>query len=95
MRNYARSREILLDKLPNAGFDRLAPADGAFYLYADVGRLTNDSADFCRRMLAETGVAATPGTDFDPLRGNRYVRFSFAAKTAEIEEAADRLIAWR
>jgi len=95
VRNYARSREILLDKLPNAGFDRLAPADGAFYLYADVGRLTNDSADFCRRMLAETGVAATPGTDFDPLRGNRYVRFSFAAKTAEIEEAADRLIAWR
>jgi aspartate/methionine/tyrosine aminotransferase len=62
---------------------------------ADVGRLTNDSADFCRRMLAETGVAATPGTDFDPLRGNRYVRFSFAAKTTEIEEAADRLIVWR
>ncbi len=95
VRAYARNREILLNRLPEAGFDSLAPADGAFYIYADVGRMTNDSEEFCRTMLAQTGVAATPGTDFDPLRGSRYVRFSFAAKTSDIEAAADRLIAWK
>ena len=94
VRAYARNREILLDRLPKAGFDRLAPVDGAFYIYADVGHMTNDSEEFCRAMLAQIGVAATPGTDFDPFRGSRYVRFSFAAKTADIEAAAERLIAW-
>ncbi|MEX0760238.1 MAG: aminotransferase class I/II-fold pyridoxal phosphate-dependent enzyme, partial [Tistlia sp.] len=63
---YARNRALLLERLPAAGLDRLAPADGAFYLYADVGHLTNDSQAFCRRLLAETGVAITPGIDFDP-----------------------------
>jgi aspartate/methionine/tyrosine aminotransferase len=92
---YAENRRLLLGELPKAGFDRLAPADGAFYIYADVGRLTNDSAEFCRRMLAETGVAATPGVDFDPARGNRFVRFSFAGATADMAEAARRLMAWR
>ena len=92
---YAANRRLLLAELPRAGFDRLAPAEGAFYLYADVGALTNDSAEFCRRMLAETGVAATPGLDFDPKRGNRFVRFSFAGSTADMAEAARRLIAWR
>jgi len=91
---YARNRGLLLAALPKAGFDRLAPADGAFYLYADVGRLTNDSEDFCRRMLAETGVAITPGIDFDPERGHRFVRFSFAGREAEMAEAAARLQAW-
>lgn len=91
---YARNRELLLRELPKAGFDRLAPADGAFYLYADVGRLTNDSEDFCRRMLAETGVAITPGVDFDPERGHRFVRFSFAGLEAEMTQAAARLGAW-
>ncbi|MDX1423005.1 MAG: aminotransferase class I/II-fold pyridoxal phosphate-dependent enzyme [Kiloniellales bacterium] len=91
---YARNRALLLEALPKAGFDRLAPADGAFYLYADVGRLTNDSEDFCRRMLAETGVAITPGIDFDPARGHRFVRFSFAGREAEMVEAAARLAAW-
>jgi len=91
---YARNRALLLDQLPRAGFDRLAPADGAFYIYADVGRLTNDSQDFCRRMLAETGVATTPGVDFDPERGHRFVRFSFAGPEAEIAEAARRLGDW-
>jgi len=91
---YARNRELLLGQLPQAGFDRLAPADGAFYLYAEVSHLTNDSEAFCRRMLAETGVAATPGVDFDPERGNRYLRFSFAGPEAEMAEAARRLIAW-
>ncbi len=92
---YARNRALLLDELPKAGFDRLAPVEGAFYIYADVGGLTNDSQEFCRRMLAETGVAATPGVDFDPGRGNRFVRFSFAGPTEEMAEAARRLIDWR
>ena len=92
---YARNRNLLLAELPKAGFDRLAPAEGAFYLYADVAHLTNDSQEFCRRMLAETGVAATPGVDFDPQRGNRFVRFSFAGPTEEMAEAARRLIAWK
>jgi aspartate/methionine/tyrosine aminotransferase len=91
---YARNRALLLEELPKAGFDRLAPADGAFYLYADVAHLTNDSEAFCRRMLAETGVAATPGIDFDPERGNRFVRFSFAGSTADMAGAARRLRAW-
>jgi aspartate/methionine/tyrosine aminotransferase len=95
VRRYAENRALLLRQLPSAGFDRLAPADGAFYVYADVSRLTNDSGEFCRRMLAETGVAATPGMDFDAERGHRFVRFSFAGSTADIAAAAERLIAWR
>lgn len=91
---YRKNREILLRELPKAGFDELAPADGAFYIYADVSRLTNDSVEFCSRMLAETGIAATPGIDFDPPRGHRYVRFSFAGATEEMEEAVRRLKAW-
>jgi aspartate/methionine/tyrosine aminotransferase len=91
---YARNRELLLQRLPKAGFDKLASADGAFYIYADVGDLTKDSPEFCRRMLAETGVATTPGTDFDPGRGHRFVRFSFAGEEADMAEAAERLIAW-
>lgn len=92
---YARNRDLLLAELPKAGFDRLAPADGAFYIYADVREMTNDSVEFCARILAETGVAMTPGTDFDPRRGNAYVRISFAGGTEEMAEAARRLIAWR
>jgi aspartate/methionine/tyrosine aminotransferase len=92
---YARNRALLLEALPRAGIDRLAPADGAFYLYADISRLTNDSEAFCRAMLAETGVAATPGIDFDPARGNHFMRFSFAGPTAEIEAAAQALVGWR
>jgi len=95
VRRYAESRAHLLAELPKIGFDRLAPADGAFYLFADVGKLTNDSVEFCRRMLNEAGVAATPGVDFDPARGHRYLRFSFAGSTAEIDEALRRLRAWR
>ena len=94
VRRYAANRALLLAELPKAGFDRLAPADGAFYLYADVSRLTNDSEAFCRRMLADTGVAATPGVDFDPVDGNASVRFSFCGATAEMAEAAGRLDRW-
>jgi aspartate/methionine/tyrosine aminotransferase len=91
---YARNREMLLRELPKAGFDRLAPADGAFYIYADVRRLTNDAVSFCAEMLHDTGVAATPGNDFDPVDGHSYVRFSFAGSTQEMGEAAKRLQAW-
>ena len=92
---YARNREILLDRLPKAGFERLAPADGAFYIYADVAHMTNDSPEFCRRMLAEAHVAATPGVDFDPFNGNKFVRFSFAGTEADMLAACERLDRWR
>lgn len=92
---YAKNRELLLSELPKAGFDNLASADGGFYIYADVSAMTNDSAAFCQQMLAETGVAATPGTDFDPSRGHQFIRFSFARDTADMKTAADKLIAWR
>ncbi len=92
---YRRNRDILMEELPKAGFDRMAPAEGAFYLYADVSQLTNDSQEFCRRMLAETGVAATPGVDFDPDRGSRFVRFSIAGSSDEMIEAARLLVDWR
>lgn len=91
---FERNREILLDALPRAGFDRLAPPDGAFYLYADVAEFTDDSRIFCARMLSEAGVAATPGVDFDPVRGDNTVRFSFARSESEIIEGARRLAAW-
>lgn len=92
---YAANRALLLNELPKAGFDRLAPADGAFYIYADVAHLTNDAEAFCQRMLAETGIAATPGIDFDRSRGHLFVRFSFAGAIADMAEAAKRLKAWR
>lgn len=92
---YRANRDLLLEELPKAGFTRLAPSDGAFYLYADIGDLTNDSPEFCRRMLAEIGVATTPGTDFDPFDGHRAMRFSFAGSTSHMAEAARRLKAWK
>ncbi len=92
---YAKNRELLLRELPKAGFDKLASADGAFYIYADVSAMTNDSTLFCQKMLAETGVAATPGTDFDPSRGHQFIRFSFARDTEDMKAAAEKLIAWR
>jgi aspartate/methionine/tyrosine aminotransferase len=76
------------------GLDRIAPADGAFYLYVDVGEFTSDSPSFTRRMLAEIGVAATPGVDFDAERGSGYVRFCYAGTTADMTEAARRLSKW-
>lgn len=91
---YRRNRDILLDELPKAGFADLAPADGAFYLYANISKLTPDSQEFCRRMLADTGVACTPGLDFDPLEGKKFMRFSYAGSTADMQEAARRLKEW-
>ena len=94
VRRYAANRAILLEELPKAGLHDLASSEGAFYIYADVGHLTGDSAAFCRRMLKEVGIAVTPGTDFDPSRGHRYVRFSFAGETSVVEQAASRLRNW-
>ncbi len=94
VRRYAANRAVLLDALPKAGLDRFAPPDGAFYLYVDVGDVTNDSADFCKRLLADTGVAVTPGIDFDPARGQRTMRISFAGSTEAMAEAARRLGSW-
>ncbi|MGO8914336.1 MAG: pyridoxal phosphate-dependent aminotransferase [Stellaceae bacterium] len=95
VRRYAVNRALLLEELPKAGFERFAPADGAFYLYADIAHLTNDSPDFCRRMLRETGVACTPGIDFDPARGHASLRIAFAGSTETMAEAARRLKSWR
>ncbi|TXN83516.1 aminotransferase class I/II-fold pyridoxal phosphate-dependent enzyme [Methylobacterium sp. WL8] len=91
---YARNRAILLDAFPGIGLGRTHPVDGAFYLYADVANLTNDASAFCRRMLDEAGVAATPGLDFDREAGHHHVRFSFAGSEAECREAVRRLRTW-
>ncbi len=91
---YRTNRDLLLEELPKAGFTDILPADGAFYLYANVSHLTNDSADFAKKMLEETGVAATPGTDFDPARGSHFLRFSYAGATKRMAEAARRLKSW-
>nr|WP_019203911.1 pyridoxal phosphate-dependent aminotransferase [Tsukamurella sp. 1534] len=88
---YARNREIVLAGLRELGVAEVAPPDGAFYAYADIGHLTGDSLAWCARVLDETGVAITPGLDFDTAHGNRFIRLSFAGATAEIEEAIDRL----
>lgn len=91
---YARNRAILLDGLPRLGIDRILPADGAFYLYCDIGRFTNDAMDFSRRLLADTGVAATPGLDFDPERGNSFLRLSYAGSESDCRETLTRLGGW-
>ncbi len=91
---YRANRELLLRALPAAGLDKIVPADGAFYLYVDVSDYTNDSLGFCRQMLDETGIAATPGVDFDPDRGHGFVRFSYSGSTVDIAEAAERLGRW-
>lgn len=92
---YARNRAILLNGLPAAGFDRFPPLDGGFYVYAHVKHLHHDSIEFCLEMLEATGVVASPGADYDPLRGAHYVRFSYAGATEDIEEAVERLQKWR
>jgi aspartate/methionine/tyrosine aminotransferase len=91
---YRVNRDRLTLMLTIAGLTRIAPAEGAFYLYVDVSALTSDSQEFCRRMLAETGVATTPGRDFDPIHGDSWVRLSFAGSTEDIAEAARRLGEW-
>jgi aspartate/methionine/tyrosine aminotransferase len=91
---YARNRALLLDRLPKLGLDNFAPPDGAFYIYADISRFTEDSIGFCRRMLHEAGVATTPGLDFDPRRGAKTLRLSYAGPEADVREGLARLEAW-
>ena len=91
---YAENRRLMLAALPAMGFDRIAPPDGAFYIYADVGHLTDDSRAFAAEILAGAGVAVTPGLDFDPARGGRTLRFSYARATADIREGLARLHAF-
>ncbi|GIX14969.1 MAG: aminotransferase [Paracoccaceae bacterium] len=91
---YARNRALMLSALPRLGFARLAPCDGAFYIYADISGMGTDSRSLARAMLHEAGVAVTPGHDFDPMRGGDFLRFSFAIGTAEIEEGLERLSAF-
>ncbi len=91
---YEENRRILIEGLPRAGLDKFFPVDGAFYLYADVSRFTNDSFDFAKRMLDEAGVAATPGVDFDPLHGRDFLRFCYAGSASEMREAVERIGTW-
>jgi aspartate/methionine/tyrosine aminotransferase len=91
---YKANRDFLLRELPGLGMGNLAPADGAFYLYADVSGLTNDSFDFATRMLREAHVATTPGADFDGPLGNRFIRLSFAGSMTDMEKAVERLGRW-
>jgi aspartate/methionine/tyrosine aminotransferase len=91
---YEENRRILLEGLPDVGLEKFLPVDGAFYLYADVSRFTNDSFDFAKRMLEEAEVAATPGIDFDPVNGNRFLRFCYAGSADDMREAVRRIGGW-
>lgn len=94
LHHYASNRRLLLDGLRGIGIDKLAPTDGAFYVYADVSQETDDSLSFCSKLLADTGVAIAPGIDFDTVRGGSFVRLSFAGPSHDIEEAVRRIGAW-
>src|SRR5205807_256112 len=91
---YEENRRLLTQALPKAGLEKFLPVDGAFYLYADVSRFSNDSLDFAKRMLEQAGVAATPGIDFDPVNGHHFVRFCYAGSNADMSEAVQRIAHW-
>jgi aspartate/methionine/tyrosine aminotransferase len=91
---YEENRRILVEELPKAGLGSFLPVDGAFYLYADVSRFTDDSLDFAKRMLEEAGVAATPGLDFDPVHGRQFLRFCYAGSERDMREAVERIGHW-
>jgi len=91
---YEENRKILTEGLPKAGLDKFFPVDGAFYLYADISRFSNDSVDFAKRLLEEAHVATTPGVDFDPIHGKDFIRFCYAGSAAEMREAMERIAAW-
>ena len=91
---YAANRDFLMNELPKIGIDKFTPVDGAFYIYADVSKFTNDSLDFTTRMVRQAGVATTTGLDFDPIEGNHHIRLSFAGSLAEMKEAVKRLGNW-
>ena len=91
---YEENRRILLASLPGIGFEEILPVDGAFYLYAGVSRFCSDSYEFAKQMLAQTHVAITPGVDFDPLNGRRFIRMSYSGLREEMQEAIERLRNW-
>jgi aspartate/methionine/tyrosine aminotransferase len=91
---YEENRRILVEGLPKIGLDKFLPVDGAFYLYADISRFSNDSLDFAKRMLEQAHVAATPGIDFDPVNGHNFLRFCYAGSAAEMHEAVERIGTW-
>ena len=91
---YARNRALLLAALPKLGLGLIAPPDGAFYIYADIRHLTDDSLAFCQALLRSTGVATAPGIDFDPVEGRYFIRLSFAVATAQVEDALQRMEGW-
>ncbi|MBR0990289.1 aminotransferase class I/II-fold pyridoxal phosphate-dependent enzyme [Bradyrhizobium japonicum] len=91
---YQENRRILIEGLPKAGLTRFLPADGAFYLYADVSDFTSDSFEFAKQMLEQARVAATPGLDFDPVHGRSFIRLSYARSPGEMREAVDRIAHW-
>jgi aspartate/methionine/tyrosine aminotransferase len=91
---YRANRALMLNALPSMGLSSIAPPDGAFYIWADIGHLTEDSLAFCERLLRDTGVATAPGVDFDPVEGGHFIRFSFAVSTAEVQAALALLIPW-
>jgi aspartate/methionine/tyrosine aminotransferase len=91
---YLQNRRILIEGLPRAGLTKFLPADGAFYLYADVSDFTSDSLEFARTMLEKARVAATPGLDFDPVHGSQFIRFSYARSAQEMHEAVARIAQW-
>jgi aspartate/methionine/tyrosine aminotransferase len=91
---YRANRALMLGALPAMGLRSIAPPDGAFYIYADIGHLTDDSIAFCEALLRATGVATAPGVDFDPVNGHRFMRFSFAVSTAEVKDALRRMAPW-
>lgn len=91
---YAANRKLMLDALPQWGLSEIAPPDGAFYIYANIAAFTDDSVEFCRQLLVDTGVATAPGVDFDPVQGHQFMRFSFAVSTDEIHQALSLLGPW-
>jgi aspartate/methionine/tyrosine aminotransferase len=91
---YRANRALMLDALPAMGLNKIAPPDGAFYIYADISHLTQDSMAFAKQLLVDTGVATAPGVDFDPVDGHTSLRFSFAVSTPQIKEALRRLVPW-
>ena len=93
-RGYQENRRILIEGLPKAGLTKFLPADGAFYLYADVSEFTSDSLEFAKQMLEQAHVAATPGVDFDPFRGRNFIRFSYARSAGEMRDAVERIARW-
>jgi aspartate/methionine/tyrosine aminotransferase len=91
---YRANRQILLEALPSMGLSKIAPPDGAFYIYADVSHVTDDSMALAHKLLSDTGIATASGVDFDPVAGNRHLRFSFAVSTPEVLEAVKRIGPW-